>query len=156
MTRPNSLMRLRNGKEQRLRDDVDFRSTVFALGRRFDFSAEHVSRELHAVADSENGHTEIEDLARTDRRRLSVNGLWSAGKNDRARRDLANLVDRKIKRVNHRVDTVLANASRDQLRVLRSKIENENGLVGMHRRILAEVEAAPALPTEPAPMRREK
>jgi len=58
--------------------------------------------------------------------------------------------------VNDRVDAVLANASRDQLRVLRSKIENENGLVGMHRRILAEVEAAPALPTEPAPMRREK
>src|ERR1041384_1898162 len=67
---------------------------------------------------------------------------------------LANLLDRKVEGGNDRGDAVLANAPRDQLRVLRSEVQTENELVGLPIAILVE-EAAPALPTEPAPMRRE-
>jgi type 1 glutamine amidotransferase len=45
---------------------------------------------------------------------------------------LPDFSDRMIERENDRVDAVLADSPRDQLRVLRAKIEDENGLVGLH------------------------
>src|SRR5579862_6710155 len=47
---------------------------------------------------------------------------------------IAELVDRRVKRNDLRVDRQLTQASRDQLRVLRAKIQYENSLVGHERR----------------------
>src|SRR4029079_155423 len=88
------------------------------------------------VADAEDRNAEIEDFFRADRRVLAVDRLRSAGKNDRARCQLADLGDGKVKRVDDRIHALLANASCDQLCVLRSEVENEDGLRWLHFWIL--------------------
>ena len=70
---------------------------------------------------------------RTDRRGLGVHRLRTAGEDDRLRRHRADLVDRGIERKDDGVDALFADAAGDELRVLRTEIEDENGL-GHYRR----------------------
>jgi hypothetical protein len=57
-------------KERGWADDVDLGASVLTLIGGFDFSVEQVRHELHAVADREDRHVELEDFARAVRRRL--------------------------------------------------------------------------------------
>ena len=132
MAGPHVLMRGRTGEERRLGGDVDLRASVFALRGRFHFAVEEVRRELHPVADAEDGDAELEDLARAVRRRFGVNRFRSAGEHDRLRRQLANFVDREVVGMHDGVHAILANPPGDQLRVLGAEIENEDGLLCLH------------------------
>src|SRR5262245_12235468 len=131
VTGPYTLALRRVGEQRRLRGYFDLRATVLALVRRLHPPVEKVGGELHAVTDAENGNAEIEDLARTGRRRLGVYRLRAAGKDDCLRREIADLVHGEIARMDDRVDFLVANPPRDELRVLRSEVENDDGF-GLH------------------------
>src|SRR5207237_6923886 len=51
----------------------------------------------------------------------------AAGEDDRLRRDLADLLRRQVAGLDDRIDLLLADAARDELRVLRSEVEYEDG-----------------------------
>src|ERR1700720_4251327 len=102
MTLPDALTVRRAREERRLSDDFDLGAAVLALGRCFDLSVEQIRSELHAVADAEDGHSELEDFAGTDGCGLRVNGLRAAGKNDRLGFQLADLRNGIVERMNDR------------------------------------------------------
>ena len=100
-----------------------------ALGA-LDLAAEQVRDELQAVADAEDGHAELED-ARVDRRRaLGVHAGRAARQDDGARSHRAELLEGEGARVDLAVDALLADAARDELRVLGAEVEDENELAG--------------------------
>ncbi len=85
--------------------------------------------ELHAVANTENGNPLVEELLRHRRRFLLIDAggaarqhdaLWAIGQNSRQR-------DRA--RENLRIDVGLANATCNQLGVLRPEVEDQNSIV---------------------------
>ncbi len=136
VTGPHALMLRRRREERRFGGDVDLRASILPFRRRFHLAVEEVSGELHAVADAEDGDAELEDFSLAIRRGLGINGLGTTGEDDGARRELADLPWGEVERLNDGVDVVFADASRDQLRVLGAEIEDENGLLGIHARIL--------------------
>ena len=97
---------------------------------RRDFAAEHVGHQLHAVADAEHRHAELEHCRRRTCGAPASETLF--GPPDRmmptgcfARSSSTGVLNGRISRV----DRQLAQAPRDQLRVLRPEIQDENGLM---------------------------
>ena len=98
--------------------------------------AEVVRHQLHAVADAQHRTAKIEQ-SRVALRRAGVgHALRSARKNDPGRLLRANRVGRRVRRPDLRVHRELAQASSDQLGVLRPEIENDDGLMVHERGLL--------------------
>src|SRR6266571_3257047 len=102
---------------------------VFALSRILDLAAELGRHGLHAVADPEHRNSELEDGVGGLGRRVIVNGRGAPGEDDAARGEAADefLVD--VEGMQLAVDPRLPDAARDQLRVLRAEVENEDLVV---------------------------
>ena len=98
-----------------------------------DFAAELLRHQLHAVADAERRHAELEDARVDARRPVGVHGRRPAAEDDRVRVARADRLGRD--RVPHElgIDAALAHAARDQLRVLAAEVEHE------HRALLREL-----------------
>ena len=96
-----------------------------------DFAAERVDHELQPVADAEHGHAEFEDVLIGVGRAFVVDGERPPGENDAYGRVAANLGERGVEREDDREDLVFADAARDELRILRAKVEDDDGL-GFH------------------------
>ena len=113
------------------------RIAVLALARRGDAAAELRGHSLHAVADAEHGHTEVEHQRVGTWCRGLVHRLRTAGQDHALRREAADRVRRQIPGMQLAVDTGLAHPPRDQLAVLRAEVQDQNA-VGMnvcgHRR----------------------
>src|SRR5262249_47742510 len=97
-----------------------------ALLRSLDLAAEKMRRELHAVADAEDGSPEIEDALVDGWRVLFVHARWPTREDDGARVLRADLLDGHRARVDLTVDLALAYATRDELRGLRAEVEDED------------------------------
>jgi hypothetical protein len=106
---------------------------VLALRCRSDASAERVSHKLHSVADAKDRRTEIEQLRITGRRPTLEDTFRTARENDPSRAARPYYVARSIGWPHFRIDRQFPKSTRNQLRVLRSEIEDEDGLVGHGR-----------------------
>jgi hypothetical protein len=91
--------------------------------------AELLRHRLHAVADAEHRHAELEGRLRRARRRLLVGGHVAAGQDDALRRELAHEGVGDVVGVDLAIHLRLAHAARDQLRVLRPEIEDQDPVV---------------------------
>ena len=111
--------------------DLDFGVAILALSGGTHFAAERVHHELQSVADAEHGDAKIEDSLVGQRRVFVVHRRRPARKNDPHRRVAANLFQAGVERQNDREDFLFADAARDQLRILRAKVEDNDGL-GFH------------------------
>jgi hypothetical protein len=112
-------------------------AAVFALVGGADHAAEQVRRELRAVADAEDGNAQVVEL-RVDRRcAFVVDARRASRKHDARGLHRAKLCELRVVgervRMDLAVDGLLADPARDQLRVLRSEIEDENQLMCGHR-----------------------
>ncbi len=87
---------------------------------------ERQRRQLHAVADAEDRDAQLVDLGRDARRVRVVAGRRPAREDDPARRELADARHRQVERVDLGVDVLLAHPARDELRVLRAEVEDED------------------------------
>jgi hypothetical protein len=112
--------------------DAHTRRPVFTLGARLDLAAQVVRHELLAVTDAEDRDTQRKNGRIALRRVFVVDALRAAAENDGARVDGANRVRGKRAGLNFAVDVTLADAARDELRVLRAVIEDQDGLAGSH------------------------
>ncbi len=83
---------------------------------------------LHAVADAEHRHTGFKHVLR-GARAVGFGGAFRAtGENDTAWIEFANLCFSDIPRPQLTVNAQLTDATRDQLSVLRTEIQNENAM----------------------------
>src|SRR5262249_11263316 len=81
---------------------------------------------LHPVTDSQNGDVQFQDFRAAYRRAGVVHGTRAARQNDAHWRKRPNFVNRGSTGENRGEDPLLANAPRDQLRVLAAEVENHD------------------------------
>src|SRR5690606_20062521 len=106
---------------------ADARVAVLTLVRRLDLAAEQMAEELHAVADAEHRHAELEDL-RIDRGRPFLeHARRTAGEDDGGRREGLDGLGIHRARMDLAIDTQLADSPGDELGVLAAEVEDENG-----------------------------
>ena len=128
MAHPNIAMRLvpeKRGEEFALCFGCDARMTKLALFGWADRTAELLGHGLHPVANPEYGHAQLEDDLRDSRGSLSGDALGAPGENDPLGGKGLHCGSRDIERVDLAVDPGLADAPRDQLGVLRTKVDDE-------------------------------
>src|SRR5262247_909100 len=88
-----------------------------------DLATEVLRHGLHAVADAEHGHAELEHDRVCAWRRGVRHGFRTTGKNDPARPECADLLGAQIPGMKLAINAGLAHAPRDELRVLSTEIE---------------------------------
>ena len=111
-------------------EDLESRVAILAVGCPVDGAAQQLGHELQPVADAQHRHTQLEHGAVDERRAGLLDAERAPGEDDPARSKGADLLHRHRARVDFAVHVQLANAARDQLRVLRTEIEDED-LLGM-------------------------
>ena len=106
--------------------------------RAADLAAERPGQRLHAVADAQHRHPELEDAGVEVGRARLVDARRPAGEDDPDRVARAQLLDRRVVRQELREHAALAHAPGDQLRVLRAEVEHDDRplrlLAGLHAR----------------------
>jgi hypothetical protein len=107
-------------------DDLELRETVLAdVGLR-DLATEVQRHLLDAVAEAEHGDAELQDARVHMRRPVGVDRCGAAGKDERRGCAALHLFDRYVERNDLGVHPRLTDPARDQLRVLRTEVENED------------------------------
>src|SRR5437588_12354797 len=119
-------------KERRFAfQDFDLRMSVLALGSWNYFATEFVSDEMQSITNTQNGKSKREHALVRRWSIVVVHRAWPPGKNDSRRTTGLNFIKRSRARQDHREDALFPNPARDKLRVLRAKVENDDGL-GLH------------------------
>ncbi len=126
---PHRLFPGRTDKHRLLDDDLELRETVLAVRRGPHVPAEVARHEVEAVADTQNRNTKRENRPVDLRRPVLEDAGRPARKHNRNRRQSLDLTCRKVAAFDDRLDPKLPQTARDQLRVLRPEIEDENDLV---------------------------
>ena len=111
--------------------DLNFRVAVLAFSRGTHLPAERIDHELQSVADAEHGNAEIEDTLIGQRRVFVVHRRRAARQNDSHRRIAANFFQAGVEGQDDRENFLFADAARNQLRILRAEVEDNDGL-GFH------------------------
>src|SRR6185312_2640479 len=124
------VVRLEPAEQARMRSRLDPGVAEFASVAAFHRAPELHGHRLQAVADAQQRHAEIEDSLRDARRARRDRGFRTAGKDDPLRRKLRDLLRRVVPGPDLAIHADLAHPSRDQLRVLRTEVEDED-LVGV-------------------------
>src|ERR1035437_2503005 len=106
--------------------DLDFGVTVLAMIGFLHAAAEMLGHELHAVANAQDGKTQIPDSGIRTRRVRGVNARRSPGKDQSGSVLALNLFERRAKRKDFTIDLGLAHPAGDELRVLAAKVENND------------------------------
>ena len=123
--------------EQGRRHDVAHlheRVAVLALRRRGHLPAERSGHQLHAVTDAKHRHAHLEQRRIAERRAGFRHALRAAGEDHADRATRGNRGRGRIEGQNLAVHRQFAQPPRDELRVLRAEIENDDGLV-RHRTV---------------------
>ncbi len=107
----------------------DLGLAILALGSTADMAAQQVHHELAAVADAQDGHTPAEDLRVNGGRILQIDAVGTTGEDDAL--GVLCLDDRKIRLVgiDLTVDIIIADAARDELIVLATKVQHDHGFM---------------------------
>ena len=106
--------------------DRDLSAPVLALRRRLDLPARQVRDQLHPVADAEDGHAELEQLRVRGGRTGVEHRARAAREDDPLRLESADESEVAARRVDLAVDVRLAYPAGDELRVLRSVIQDQD------------------------------
>src|SRR5450755_2646510 len=101
---------------------------VFALGPGTHFAAEFMSDEVQPIADTEHRQPKPEHTLIGGRSILIVDRRWTSAQNDAGRPIGFDLFQRDGTRQDNRKYFEFADAARNQLRILRTKVENDDGL----------------------------
>src|SRR6185295_11864578 len=88
--------------------------------------AELVRHRLHAVADAEHGNSELEHRLRRMRLHVVIRREVAAGKDHAFGTELAHESTVDVPRMDLAINLRLAHAARDQLRVLRPEVEDQD------------------------------
>ncbi len=118
-------------KRRRAVFDRHLGMAVLALGRRAHLAARVMHDEVQSVADAESGHIKLQHTRVGGRRVGIVHRRRAAGKNQSDGIAGLNLTERRRARQHNGEDILLADAPRNQLRVLRAKVEDYDCL-GVH------------------------
>lgn len=110
--------------------DVQRRTAVLAGAGVVDRAAEGGRHQLEAVAHAEDGDARLEELAVQARGALRVDRRGSAGEDDRGRVLGEHLLDRHGARHDLAVDPGLTDATGDELGVLRTEVDDQDGVGG--------------------------
>ena len=133
MAHPSDGLRLHAGKERAGHIEIDRNATVFALGGTFNRSAEGVCRQLHAVADAQNGNALLIDGG-VDMRRVCIEyGSRTAGQDDAYRLFVKNFGKRRQKGNDFAENLGFTHAACNQLGILRAEVHQNNSLHILHR-----------------------
>lgn len=118
---------LANASEERTAfRDLKLAAAVFALRGVFDLAAELMRHELHTVANAEDWQPEIEDRWIGMRRLFSINAGGAAAEDQALRMHRRDFFRGRIEGDDLRINLALAHATRDDLRVLRAEVENDD------------------------------
>src|SRR5216683_5738483 len=101
----------------------------FAAGARFDFTAQDLTGQLHAVANPQRRDAEVEDgwIALGSAR--LINAGRAAGKDQPARAELGNARGREVVADDLAEDVLLPNPAGNQLAVLRTEVEDQDAFI---------------------------
>jgi len=113
-------------KEPRVPARAHFRVAELANRALLDAATELRGHRLHPVADPEHRHAERPHSVRRPRRVAFGHAVRAARQDDSLRRKGAHERVVDVERVDLAIDVRLAQAARDQLRVLRAEIEDQN------------------------------
>ncbi|CAB4783225.1 unannotated protein [freshwater metagenome] len=135
VTHPYVLLGGDIGRDQcafRAGDASHLRATIFATGSAGHLATELMRNQLRTVADAENRDTGVVDRWIKSGCTVDVHALGAAGKNDR--RWIFGGDFGCCDRVRHDfgINVVFTDSASDQLRVLRPKIDDENGIALSH------------------------
>ena len=117
------------GEQQRRAVDAQHGAAVLARAGLGDLAAEITRDELRAVTDAEQRNAGVVDRGIDRRRAVDVHRRRTAREDDRLRLAREHLGDRHRARDDLAVDVRLADPARDQLRVLRPEVDDENEVV---------------------------
>ena len=106
--------------------NFNLRVAKFTLIRGFNVAAQLHRHGLHTVADAKDRHASFEDILRRARAVIFGSAFRAAGKNDAVRIELTNLSFRHVPCPQFAVDTQFTNATRNQLGVLRTEVQDKN------------------------------
>ena len=107
---------------------ANLRVTKLVHGTGLDAPAELRGHRLHAVTNAEHWYTKLKDGRRCGRCIGCGHRFGSARENDAFRSELADRRVTCIPRMDLAVDAELAHTTRNQLRVLRTEIEDEDSV----------------------------
>jgi hypothetical protein len=93
-----------------------------------DATTELLRHRLHAVANAEHRHAELEHRLRRRRPLRVGDRLRTAGENDALGAEVTNFGIGDVPRQDLAVNAAFAHAASDQLSVLRTEIENQNAM----------------------------
>ena len=130
MAHPDLFGFLHTAKDRIAIDEVAHRSAVLTAGCVVDFAAEGLAGELHPVADTEDGDTQVEQSFVALRGTFFVNAVGAAREDDAFGGQFGDAFGGDVMANDLAIHILFANAAGDQLRVLRSKIEDQDALVG--------------------------
>ena len=106
--------------------------TKFTSISRFNFTAQSVSHELHAVAKAEHRRAQFEYFCFNTRRFFFVYAVRTACENYTHWVQFFDFSNRFIIRIHFTVNVVFTNATCNQLIILTAKIDNDNKLFLVH------------------------
>jgi hypothetical protein len=114
------------------------RQAVLAAIRRLDATATEIAQELKTITDSQDRNSQFENLGSAMRGSFLIDGARATRQNYSLGFDLADSFRRNTEWMDFAIHPQLANSPGNQLCILRSKIENEDGFkIGRHQRLLA-------------------
>src|SRR4051812_32089109 len=88
------------------------------------------SNQLHSVANTEDRNVELlKEIRSHTGSSFICHARWSAREDHALRPPCQDLIDAQVKRMDLAINSLLANAPRDQLGILRAEIENEDEFV---------------------------
>src|SRR5205823_778727 len=102
------------------------RRSVLSVRAAIDRSGHQLGHELQPVADAEDRQVQLEDLRVDYRGAGLLDAVGAAGENDALRSEGADLLERHRAGMELAIDVQLADPSRDQLRVLRPEVEDQD------------------------------
>ena len=112
----------------RFAEHFDVGVPVLALVGRHHFATQRVDHVLQAVTDAEHRNPEVKDAGIGDGRVVVVDRTGSAGKHDARGRIAADLLKTGGAGEDDGEDFLFADAARDELGILRAKVEDDDGL----------------------------
>ena len=115
----------------------DFGITKLALSGTLDFASKLLGHRLHPVADAKHRYAQFKNHLRRPPLSRFVDRIGASGEDDAFRVELANEILTDIEWMQFAIDLLFAYPPGNQLRDLRTKIEDENFLV-CHFRALKE------------------
>ena len=106
--------------------DAERAFAVFALLARLDLPAEILGQELQAVANAQHRDAQLEDGAVRQRRVLGIDAGRAARQDEALGVQPGDFPRRRVVAQDDRIDVALADAPRDDLRVLRAEIQDDD------------------------------